>query len=95
MSETARIDKDRAEKARAALERIGISQARLARALKVHPGIVYEVLRGRLIGVRGDTHKVAVALGLKDGETMQTNMTDAQVIEALRESVRREKANAV
>ncbi|WP_141054599.1 DNA-binding protein [Tepidiphilus succinatimandens] len=29
--------------------------------------IVYEVLRGRLKGRRGQTHKVAVLLGLKDG----------------------------
>lgn len=89
MAETVRIDKARAERARAALERLGVSQAALARALGVHPGIVHEVLRGRLIGVRGDTHKVAVALGLKDGEIMPAGMTDAQVIEALRQSARR------
>lgn len=89
MAEVARIDKERAQRARDALERLGVTQAQLARALDVSPRIVSEVVRGRLIGVRGDTHKVAVALGLKDGVILPSGLTDAELITALRESALR------
>lgn len=89
MAENTRIDKVRAARARAALERLGVSQAQLARALGVHPGIVNEVIRGRLIGVRGDTHRVAVALGIKDGEILPAGgITDDELIARLRASAK-------
>jgi len=52
---------------RDALSRIGKSQAEIARELGVDWSTVQGVLSGRLKGSRGDAHKVAVALGLKDG----------------------------
>lgn len=89
MTEAARIDKARAARARAAMERLGVTQAQLARALGVHPKIVNEVLRGRLIGVRGGTHKVAVALGLKDGEILPPGpISDEELIARLRASAK-------
>lgn len=48
-------------------ERRGISIRAWARAQRLNPSLVYEVLRGRLKGRRGAAHKVAVLLGLKDG----------------------------
>jgi len=38
-----------------------------ARQLGVHKQTVYDVLAGRKKGTRGNAHKVAVALGLKEG----------------------------
>ncbi|HEX4738731.1 MAG TPA: hypothetical protein VH331_14330 [Allosphingosinicella sp.] len=55
------------EEAKARLSRIGRSAADLGRELDVPVSIVRGVLEGRLKGSRGDAHKVAVALGLKDG----------------------------
>lgn len=82
------IDKARAERARAAMDRMGVSRRALARALGVHPSIVYEVVRGRLPGVRGDAHKVAVALGLKDGEILPPGATAEEIIERLRRAAK-------
>ncbi|BBD77211.1 helix-turn-helix domain-containing protein [Hydrogenophilus thermoluteolus] len=88
MAETVRIDKGRAARARAALERLGVGKTTLARMLGVHPSIVNEVLRGRLIGVRGDAHKVAVALGLKDGDILPPGASSDEVIARLRQAAK-------
>mgnify|MGYP000926086550 CR=1 FL=1 len=88
MTEVSRIDKARAERARAALSRLGVSQTQLARALGVSTKIVNEVARGRLIGERGKTHKVAVALGLKDGEILPDDASAEELIERLRAAAR-------
>ncbi|TXF11900.1 DNA-binding protein [Pelomicrobium methylotrophicum] len=92
MAESGRIDKERAARARAALERIGLGKTTLARMLGVHPSIVNEVLRGRLIGVRGDAHKVAVALGLKDGDILPKGASNEDVLSILRRAARKEAA---
>ena len=55
----------KAAKARLAL--LGYSVPRFARELGVHPTIVRRVLSGKFKGLWGDSHKVAVALGLKKG----------------------------
>lgn len=55
------------EEARSRLSRLGKTAADVARELGVPPEIARRVLDGRLKGERGDAHKVAVALGLKDG----------------------------
>lgn len=86
MDEECRIDKDRAARARAALSRLGISQTALARALGVSTKLVNEVARGRLIGERGKTHKVAVALGLKDGEILPEDIGADELIARLRQA---------
>ncbi len=88
MAEVTRIDKERAARARAAIERLGISQAALARALGVSKRITNEVIRGRLLGSRGDAHKVAVALGLKDGEILPPGATAEEIIERLRDAAK-------
>ncbi len=53
--------------ARAEFRRVGKSIAAWAREHGVHHETVYQVLKGRKKGERGDAHKVAVLLGLKDG----------------------------
>ena len=57
----------RVEEARASLSRIGKTAVDVARELGVPAIVVRGVLSGKLKGARGDAHKVAVTLGLKDG----------------------------
>ena len=56
-----------AEEVKKDLCRRGKSVPEVAREIGVSPRIVYELLRGRIQGRRGQAHKAAVALGLKDG----------------------------
>lgn len=53
---------------RADLERQGVSITQWAIANKFSPSLVYEVLAGRKKCIRGQSHNIAVKLGLKDGE---------------------------
>lgn len=88
MADAARIDKERAARARAALSRLGVTQTQLARALGVSVKLVNEVARGRLIGERGKTHKVAVALGLKDGEILPEETSTEELIARLQRAAK-------
>ena len=56
--------------ARAEFVRKGVSIAAWARDNKVQPNLVYEILRGssRRRCLRGQSHRVAVLLGIKAGE---------------------------
>ncbi len=56
-----------AEEVKMDLYRRGKSVPEVAREIGVSSRIVYELLRGRIQGRRGQAHKAAVALGLKDG----------------------------
>lgn len=60
-----------AEEARAEFERKGLSIAAWARKHKVGRSLVYEVLAGRKKCHRGKSHKVAVLLGMKQGEIVE------------------------
>lgn len=53
--------------ARAEFRRIGKSMKAWAREHGVHHETVYRVLDGKRKCERGDAHKVAVLLGIKDG----------------------------
>ncbi len=46
----------------------GIAISSWAREMGFSPGLVHQVLAGRLRCVRGQAHQVAVILGLKSGE---------------------------
>ncbi len=46
----------------------GIAISQWAREMGYSPGLVHQVLAGRLKCVRGQAHEVAVALGLKAGK---------------------------
>ncbi|WP_029623338.1 hypothetical protein [Sphingomonas elodea] len=70
------------EEARSRLSRIGKTAADVAADLGVSTVVVRGVLDGRLKGAHGDAHKVAVALGLKDGIIVADGMTIAEAIKA-------------
>lgn len=55
------------EEVRAELKRRGLSAPQMAAAIEVSPRILYAVLYGRHKGLRGQAHRAAVLLGLKDG----------------------------
>lgn len=74
-------DEKRRRDARARFSKVGYSIRQFARELGVHPTTVTEVLAGRKKGERGDAHKVAVALGLKDGVIIEDG---ASVLDAIR-----------
>lgn len=59
---------DKYAKARAEFARTGVSISAWARANKFSKSLVYEVLAGRKKCYRGDSHKIAVLLGIKTGE---------------------------
>lgn len=56
------------KQAKATLSRRGISARAWARQHQVSLAVTYRVLDGRCKGLRGEGHKVAVLLGIKDGE---------------------------
>lgn len=58
------------EQARAEFNRKGISVAQWARENDFGRSLVYEVLSGRKRCLRGDSHRIAVLLGLKAGEVV-------------------------
>lgn len=58
--------KTRAE-VRDAFHRSGISMAEWARAHKLSANLVAQVMAGRRACIRGESHRAAVLLGLKDG----------------------------
>jgi gp16 family phage-associated protein len=55
------------EEARQTFTRTGTTIRQWAKEIGVHENTVYEVLAGRKRCLRGDAHKVAVLLGVKDG----------------------------
>lgn len=66
------------------LSRIGKTAVDVARELAVPVATVRGVMDGRIKGERGDAHKVAVALGLKDGIIIDDDMpiTEAMKVAA-------------
>ena len=56
-----------ADEIRSDLSRRGVSIAALARQLDVHEQIVRDLLSGKAKGHRGEAHRAAVLLGLKQG----------------------------
>jgi len=56
-----------AEEARAELQHQGVSVTQWALANKFSPTLVFEVLAGRKKCVRGQSHQIAVLLGMKEG----------------------------
>jgi gp16 family phage-associated protein len=70
------------EEARRRLSRLGKTHADVAREVGVPLGVVNGLLYGRLQGKRGDAHKVAVALGLKEGVVVPPDATLAEAMRA-------------
>lgn len=59
-----------AKRARDAFDESGIPVAEWARARGFSASLVYQVLEGKRKCLRGQSHRIAVALGLKDGLTL-------------------------
>lgn len=55
------------EQARAALDRNGVSIAEFCRTHGLNRNLVSDLLNGRKKGRRGEAHRAAVLLGIKDG----------------------------
>jgi hypothetical protein len=55
------------EQARADLDRRGISIAEFSRKHGLNKNLVSDLLNGRVKGRRGEAHRAAVLLGIKDG----------------------------
>ena len=55
------------DQARKELERRGISIAEFSRSHDLNPNLVSDLLAGRKKGLRGEAHRAAVLLGIKDG----------------------------
>lgn len=62
------------------LSRIGKTSVDVARELNVPVAVVRGVIDGRFKGDRGDAHKVAVALGLKNGVIVPDDMPIAEAM---------------
>ncbi|SFT49376.1 DNA-binding protein [Pseudomonas marincola] len=59
------------EQARAVLDREGKTIAAFARQHGLNKNLVSDLLNGRKKGKRGEAHKAAVLLGIKDGVVAQ------------------------
>lgn len=59
------------EQARAALDRKGMSIAEFCRIHDLNKNLVSDLLNGRRKGRRGEAHRAAVLLGIKDGVIAQ------------------------
>jgi gp16 family phage-associated protein len=66
------------EEAKAWLIQSGVSVSAFARTLGVARNVVYDLLRGRSLGKYGDSHKAAVALGLKESPNSATKLQTSQ-----------------
>lgn len=55
------------EQARTALDRKGMSIAEFSRIHDLNKNLVSDLLNGRRKGRRGEAHRAAVLLGIKDG----------------------------
>lgn len=62
------VDADRLARVRARLESSGVCIRTWARQNNLKPALVYSVLSGTRRCLRGESHRAAVLLGLKDGE---------------------------
>ncbi|KAE9659318.1 DNA-binding protein [Pseudomonas sp. PB105] len=59
------------EQAREALDRKGMSIAEFCRTHSLNKNLVSDLLNGRKKGRRGEAHRAAVLLGIKDGVIAQ------------------------
>lgn len=65
---------------RGRLSRIGKTAVDVARELNVPVATVRGVIDGRIKGDRGAAHKVAVALGIKDGVIISDDMSISEAM---------------
>jgi len=68
-----------ANRARLMFEETGIPVASWARAHGFSTGLVYQVLEGKRKCLRGQSHQIAVALGLKSGMAISLEQLDLRL----------------
>lgn len=56
----------------------GICKTDWAKAHEIHRAIVVDLLRGRLKGLRGESHRAAIALGLKADPKISCQAAEAR-----------------
>jgi len=76
------IRREDREAARAALHEAGISIRAVANELGVHHSAVLRVLSSDVPCTRGQAHKIAVALGLKQGVVAPEGLTPSETVRA-------------
>jgi len=59
------------EEVKKEFDRKGLSFSLWARQNGIRPGVVYDLITGRQLGRRGQSHKAAVLLGLKEGDVTE------------------------
>ncbi|WP_322528536.1 DNA-binding protein [Salinicola sp. LHM] len=64
--------------ARDRLDRRGISLAEFSRVNDLNPNLVSDLLAGRKKGRRGESHRAAVLLGIKEGFVEAPNAVNPQ-----------------
>lgn len=74
------------QECRSLIEGTGISIAEWARENRFSCALVYQVLEGKRRCLRGQSHKIAVALGLKTGQ-----LTDVQTLSQVLARQKREE----
>lgn len=67
------------KRAQAVFETSGISVAEWARVHGFSTGLVYQVLEGKRKCMRGQSHRIAVALGLKNGLMLTVEQLEFQL----------------
>lgn len=85
-SKTDKAWDQRLAEARARFRRVGYSQRQFAEELGVDPSLVGHVLSGKRRGLRGDSHRIAVALGLKDGTVVPKGTPAVEALRAVEDS---------
>lgn len=68
-----------ASRARQLFEDSGVSVAEWARVEGFSTGLVYQVLEGNRKCLRGQSHKIAIALGLKQGRALNLKELSKQL----------------
>ncbi|NHC06886.1 DNA-binding protein [Azonexus fungiphilus] len=74
------------QECRSLIEDAGISIAEWARENRFSCGLVYQVLEGKRRCLRGQSHRIAVALGLKAG-----HLTDVRTLSQILAGLSREE----
>lgn len=71
---------------RAAFEESGVSVAEWARVNGFSTGLVYQVLEGRRQCVRGQSHRIAIALGLRNGKALDVSQLSQRLAQIPQQS---------
>lgn len=83
-----------ADQVRSVIERSGISIAEWARFNGFSTGLVYQILEGRRKCMRGQSYRIAVALGLQTGQPMAVKDLNLQ-LQGLGEAQRASEGGAM